>query len=77
MCWISSIFGDIAFITEDMGSKVQLWGFKNKSLSLIHEFKNADAAQSEDVSMMMKIKHYSYQRNKIEVFSGHIKLTMI
>ena len=40
-------FGDIAFITEDMGSKVQLWGFKNKSLSLIHEFKNADAAQSE------------------------------
>lgn len=40
-------FGDIAFITEDMGSKVQLWGFKNKSLSLIHEFNNADAAQSE------------------------------
>ena len=40
-------FGDIAFITEDMGSKVQLWGFINRSLSLIHEFKNADAAQSE------------------------------
>ena len=40
-------FGDIAFITEDMGSKVQLWSFKNKSLSLIHEFQNADAAQSE------------------------------
>ena len=32
-------FGDIAFITEDMGSKVQLWGFINRSLSLIHEFK--------------------------------------
>ena len=40
-------FGDIAFITEDMGSKVQLWGFKNQSLTLIYEFNNADAAQSE------------------------------
>ena len=60
-----------------MGSKVQLWGFKNRSLSLIHEFKNADAAQSEGCVYDDENQTYSYQRNKIEVFSGHIKLTTI
>ena len=40
-------FGDIAFITEDKGSKVQLWSFDGKRLVMLKEFSNSNATQSE------------------------------
>jgi len=40
-------FGDIAFITEDKGSRVQLWSFDGERLVLLKEFANANATQSE------------------------------
>ena len=40
-------FGDIAFITEDKGSRVQLWSFDGERLVLLKEFVNANATQSE------------------------------
>ena len=39
-------FGNIAFITEDEGSRVQLWSYRD-NLKLLHTFKNQDATQSE------------------------------
>ena len=39
-------FGNIAFITEDEGSRVQLWSYQD-DLKLLHTFKNQDATQSE------------------------------
>ena len=40
-------FGVIAFITEDEGSKVQMWSYNENGLSLLKTFNNANAAQSE------------------------------
>ena len=40
-------FGVIAFITEDEGSRVQMWSYSENGLSLLKTFNNANAAQSE------------------------------
>lgn len=42
-------FGNIAFITEDKGSKVQMWAFNflENNFTLLKEFNNSDATQSE------------------------------
>ena len=40
------VFGNIAFITEDEGSRVQMWSYAN-NLKLIHTFNNQNATQSE------------------------------
>ena len=40
-------FGVIAFITEDEGSRVQMWSYNENGLSLLKTFNNANAAQSE------------------------------
>ena len=40
-------FGVIAFITEDEGSRVQMWSYNENGLLLLKTFNNANAAQSE------------------------------
>ena len=40
-------FGVIAFITEDEGSRVQMWSYSEDGLSLLKTFNNSNAAQSE------------------------------
>src|SRR5210317_337838 len=40
-------FGVIAFITEDEGSRVQMWSYGESGLSLLKTFNNANAVQSE------------------------------
>ena len=42
-------FGNIAFITEDEGSRVQMWAFNflESNFNLLKEFNNSDATQSE------------------------------
>lgn len=42
-------FGNIAFITEDEGSRVQMWRFDflESNFTLLKEFNNSDAIQSE------------------------------
>lgn len=40
-------FGVIAFITEDEGSRVQMWSYSESGLSLLKTFNNANAGQSE------------------------------
>lgn len=40
-------FGVIAFITEDEGSRVQMWSYSESGLSLLKTFNNANAVQSE------------------------------
>ena len=38
--------GVIAFITEDEGSRVQMWSYNETGLSLLKTFNDANAAQS-------------------------------
>lgn len=40
-------FGIVAFITEDEGSRVQMWSYSESGLSLLKTFNNANAVQSE------------------------------
>jgi 3-phytase len=40
-------FGIIAFVTEAKGSGMQMWQFKENKLSLIKEFNNQNASESE------------------------------
>ena len=42
-------FGNIAFVTEDVGSKVQMWAFNfvESNFTLLKEFNISDATQSE------------------------------
>lgn len=40
-------FGIVAFITEDEGSRVQMWSYSESGLFLLKTFNNANAVQSE------------------------------
>ena len=52
-------------------------GFKNKSLSLIHEFKNADAAQSEGCVYDDENQTLFISEEQDRGILRHIKLPMI
>ena len=58
-------FGNIAFITEDEGSRVQMWRFDflESNFTLLKEFNNSDAIQSEGCVYDEFLKNYYEEKN--------------